>query len=114
MTLATFKELQHYPGHFTVTLTTSTTIHGLIDIIKTHLGRSVMTVAVFSHHTCGKDNYLNPLWTLEHCGLEGSPVKYTPNNYQLYYDFIPDFIHCPILMADNAIRDVPPIIKKKL
>ena len=114
LTLATFKDLKQHTAHFTVTLTTSSTIHGVIDIIKNHLNQTVLTVAVFSDFSCTKESYLNPSWSLEYCGLEGSPVKYSPHLYQLYYDFIPDFIECPILTEDNSIRDVPPIIKRKL
>ena len=113
LTLATFRDFSRHPAHFAVTVTTGTTIHGLIDTITSHLHKSVTMVAVFNKHSCSKESYLNPSWTLSDCGLEGSNFEYEPIRYQLYYDYIPEF-HCPILMADNAMRNVSPILKKKL
>jgi hypothetical protein len=115
LTLATFKDIHHHPAHFVITMTTSTTIHGLIDIIKNHLNQTTLTVAIFTNYTCGKEHYLRPPWTLETCGLEGNRTEHEPNHYQLYYDFIPDFIDCPILLSDTEMtRHLPPITKKKL
>ena len=114
MTLATFKDLHQHPGHFTVILTNSVSIHGLIDIIKNHLSHVALTIAVFTEPSCTQESFLNPSWTLESCGMEGSEVKYDPRRYHLYYDYIPDFIDCPLLMADNAMRDCSPITVKKI
>lgn len=114
LTLAMFKDIHQHPAHFLTRLTTGTTIHGVIDIIINHLNKSTKVIAVFKEPCCSKEAYLNPSWSLLECGLEGSQFEYTPTRYQLYYDFIPHIIDCPILMADNGMRDVPPIVKRKL
>ena len=107
LTLATFKDLQKHPAHFSILITSTTTIHGITQLIRTHLYEAVRTIAIFKEPSCSKESYLNPSWSLESCGIEGSSVKYEPTRYQLYYDYIPDFLDCPILMADNEMRHIP-------
>lgn len=70
------------------------------QLIQTHLDGTTTSVALFKDAACNKDSYMNPSWTLESCGVEGSNLQYQPTTYQLYYDYIPDFIDCPLLMTD--------------
>ena len=94
---ATFKDFKAHPAHFTASTTLSTTIHGVAQLIRTHLSGTTSSIAVFKDSSCSKEGYLNPTWTLESCGIEGSALQYEPTVYQLFYDYIPDFIECPLL-----------------
>ena len=105
--LANFKDYKKHPAHFSASVTASTTIHGISQLIQTHLNGAVASVAIFKNPLCNKDSYLNPSWTLESCGVEGSTLQYDPTSYQLYYDYIPVLMDSPLLMADNSMRYVP-------
>ena len=76
--LATFKELKKHPAHFTMLVAVSTTIHGVTQLIKSHLNGAVSSVVVFKDSSCSKESYLNPSWSLESCGVKGSPLQYEP------------------------------------
>ena len=105
MTLATFKHLISHPAHFTLSLTDSTSIHAIGQHIRQHLDNAVTSVAVFSDASCSRQTLLNPSKTLEDYKIVGG-ARHDPAYQQLFYDYIPEFTDCPILMADNAMRNV--------
>ena len=105
MTLATFKHLLSHPAHFTLSLTDSTSIQAVAQHTRQHLDNAVTSVAVFRDASCSRQSILNPSKTLENYGIVGG-AKHDPTQQQLFYDYIPEFTDCPILMADNAMRNV--------
>ena len=105
MTLATFKHLLAHPTHFTLSLTDSSSIQAVAQHTRQHLDNAVTSVAVFRDASCSRQTLLNPSKTLEHYGIVGG-AKHDPTHQQLFYDYIPEFTDCPILMADNAMRNV--------
>ena len=105
MTLATFKHLLSHPAHFTLSLTDSASIQAVAQLTRQHLDNAVTSVAVFRDASCSRQTLLNPSRTLEHYGIVGG-ARHDPTHQQLFYDYIPEFTDCPILMADNAMRNV--------
>ena len=98
--LGPFRHFSAHPGHFEVTVTDSTTIHGLREIVQSHLENAANSIALFKEEACKQNSYLAPSMTLQQCGMEGGS-KYDPTPSCLYYDFIPLINDCPILMAEN-------------
>lgn len=89
-----------------MTATTSTTVHSLKESIREHLGYCMHQVlAVFTESSCNQSSFLAPHLTLEECGIKGSRYK-RQSRRELYYDFGTEFNDCPILMAENGIRNV--------
>jgi len=106
MVLGPFQHTISHPGHFTMTVTTSTTIHSLKENIREHLGYSTHQVlAIFTESSCSHSSFLAPHLTLEECGIKGSRNR-RQSRRELYYDFGTEFNDCPILMAENGIRNV--------
>lgn len=104
--LGPFQHTIHHPGHFTVTVTTSTTVHSLKENIREHLGYCTHQVlAIFTESNCSQSSFLAPHLTLDECGVKGSRNK-RQSRQELYYDFGTEFNDCPILMAENGIRNV--------
>lgn len=104
--LAPFRHTINHPGHFTTTVTTSTTIHSLKEIIREHLGYSThQVVAIFTESSCQRSSFLAPQYTLEKYGIKGSKNK-RQSRQELYYDFGTEFNDCPVLMAENGMRNV--------
>ena len=104
--LAPFKDTPSHPGHFEVEVSDSITVHGLKDIIQTHLEGAVESVALFREVACSKSSYLMPSWCLEDCGILGG-LKTEPSTAEVFYDYVSAVMDCPILMTDSHIRDVP-------
>lgn len=106
MVLGPFQHTANHPGHFTMTVTTSTTVHSLKESIRGHLGYCTHQVlAIFTDSSCSQASFLAPHLTLEECGIKGSRNK-RQSRRELYYDFGTEFNDCPILMAENGIRNV--------
>ncbi len=104
VSLATFKDLKTHPSHFEIEVTDSTTIHGLKGTVQTHLEEAVDSIALFKEPTCSMTSYLSPSHCLHHCGLVGGP-KADPTDAEVFYDYVPIVMDCPILMADSHIRE---------
>lgn len=111
MTLASFKDLLHHPGHFTLEVTDSTTIHGLCQHIKVHLEGSAATIAVFKDDTCSRVSYLPPSACLFHCGAVGGP-RTRPAELELFYDYKPVMNDCPLLMDESHLVKVMGLLRK--
>ena len=106
MVLGPFQHIVNHPGHFIMMVTTSTRIHGLKENIREHLGYSTHQVlAIFTESNCSQSSFLTSHLTLEECGIKGSRNK-RQSCRELYYDFGTEFNDCPILMAENGIRNV--------
>ena len=104
--LASFKDFQAHPAHFDLEVTDSTTIHGLKQVIMSHLDDAADSIALFKDASCSKDSYLPPSWTLERCGLVGG-VKTDPTLSKVFYDYMPVIMDCPVLMNDSHIQEIP-------
>lgn len=105
--LAPLKDFQCHPGHFELEVTDSVTVHGLKILIKEHLENAVDSIALFKDSSCDKSSYLVPSWSLEHCGLIGGPQTEAPM-VEVYYDYMPMVMDCPVLMTDSHLRSVSP------
>lgn len=111
LTLAPFKDLHHHPGHLSLEVTDSTTIHGLCQVIKVHLEGSASAVAVFKDHTCTKASFLPPTSCLYHCGAVGGPRTH-PVELEIFYDYKPVMNDCPLLMDESHLAYVPGIMRR--
>lgn len=80
-------------------------MHGVLKLIQDH-EMTVRSVALFSKSSCTKDSYLSPSRTLESYGIRGSLLQHDPSIQELYYDYIPDFKDCPLLMTDLSMRHI--------
>ena len=105
--LAPFKDFHHHPGHFELEVADSITVHGLGILIKEHLESAVDSVALFKDCSCDKGSYLVPSWSLERCELVGGSLSDMPVA-EVFYDYMPVVMDCPILMAENYIQTVSP------
>ncbi len=104
VTLAAFQDVKAHPGHFELEVTDSTTIHGLKETIQTHMEQTADSIALFKESSCSRASYLLPSYCLLHCGLHGGP-KSAPTDAEVFYDYVPAIMDCPILMADGHIRE---------
>lgn len=105
LTLGPFKDLVHHPGHFSLEVTDTTTIHGLYQVIKAHLEGSAATIAIFKDHTCSRLSYLPPTSCLFHCGKVGGPRTRTVEA-ELFYDYKPVMNDCPLLMDESHLANI--------
>lgn len=105
LTLAPFKDLAGHPGHFSLEITDSTSIHGLTQLIKVHLEGSAATIAIFKDHTCSRLSYLSPSSCLFHCGAVGGP-RTRAVEVELFYDYKPVMNDCPLLMDESHLVKV--------
>lgn len=105
LTLAPFRALQSHPGHFSMDVTDTTTIHGLCQLIRVHLEGSVSTIAIFRESDCSKASYLPPASCLYHCGAIGGPRTHSPE-IEVFYDYKPLINDCPVLMDDSHLARV--------
>lgn len=80
-------------------------MEGLKGLIQVHLGEVANSIALFKEANCGRQSYLAPSWCLEHCGLPGGP-KTDPVHAEVFYDYMPAVMDCPVLMSDGHMREV--------
>lgn len=106
MTLASFKNYPKHPGHFESEVTDSTKIHSLRILIQEHLLHAVDTVALFKDSSCSKAGYLDPSSCLEHNGILGG-TKACPTTAEVYYDYMPAVMDCPLLMDESHMQNTP-------
>lgn len=98
--LGPFRNMSVHPAHFEVVLADSTTMHGLKELIQSHMCNAANTIAIFRDANCSRASYLAPSLTFEQCGITGGS-KETPTNVELFYDFTPPLRDCPILMYEH-------------
>ena len=80
-------------------------MQGLKGLIQVHLGEVANSIALFKEANCGRHSYLAPSGCLEHCGLVGGP-KTNPVRAEVFYDYMPAVMDCPVLMTDSHMKEV--------
>ncbi|KAL5467699.1 hypothetical protein EMCRGX_G031962 [Ephydatia muelleri] len=79
--LGPFRNMSVHPAHFEVVLADSTTMHGLKELIQSHMCNAANTIAIFRDANCSRASYLAPSLTFEQCGITGAhPTCCEKNN----------------------------------
>lgn len=106
MVLAPFVHMPSHPGHTHLTVTDSTTVHSLQEMLQDGLSGTAAAIAVFTDASLQPASMAAPRRRLVEMGLVGGP-RAAPTQAQLYYDYIPLVADCPLLMADYYFPTIP-------
>ena len=102
--LMTFDNYKDHPMHFKRLVTDSTTVLGLMEMIRNETflqsPKCLNQLFLFREKSYETSAQLPQELTLEDCGYEGGP-KLKPLKIDLYYDYKVEFKDCPLLMCDH-------------
>lgn len=106
MILAPFVHMPSHPGHTHMMVTDSTTVHSLHEMLQDRLSGTASAIAVFTTASLQPSSLAAPRKRLVEMGIVGGS-RATPTQAQLYYDYVPVVVDCPLLMADYYFPTIP-------
>lgn len=107
MVLAPFAHMPAHPGHAHMMVTDSTTVHSLHETLQDRLSGTASAIAVFTDASLQPTSLAAPRKRLVEMGIVGGS-RAAPTQAQLYYDYVPVVVDCPLLMADYYFPSTTP------
>jgi hypothetical protein len=95
-----FDGFPNHPAHFEKVVHSHITTLGLIDIIRQETGILERRIAIFTDKSREAATMLPMGAKLEEMGFDAGS-RDAPAELVLYYDYVAEFIDCPILLCDH-------------